>query len=132
LRGYEMFKRTREPPDDHQPNRYVESNRIEGAAVYDRHKHRIGTIKRLVLEKESGRAVYAIMSFGGFLGVHRRSHMIPWEQLHYRKALKGYAIPLTAADLSGSPVLLGDEDLWPDHRHQKAADDFWSPQQWGY
>jgi hypothetical protein len=91
-----MFKRKREPPDDHQPNRYVESN------------------------------------FGGFLGVYRRSHMIPWEELHYRAALKGYAIQLAAADLSGIPVLLGDEDLWPDHRHQDATNDFWPPQQWGY
>jgi hypothetical protein len=58
--------------------------------------------------------------------------MIPWEQLHYRTALKGYTIPITAADLSGSPVLYGDEELWPDHRHQKEVDDFWFPRQWGY
>jgi hypothetical protein len=72
------------------------------------------------------------VSFGGFLGVHQRSHMIPWEQLHYQTARKGYAIRIAAPDLSGSPVLLGDEDLWPDHRHQKQVDDFWSPRQWGY
>jgi hypothetical protein len=128
-----MFKRTRARPEDEpEPNPNIESDRIEGAAVYDRHERRIGTIKRLVLEKESGRALYAVMCFGGVLGLHQRSRMIPWGQLHYRTALKGYAVPITAEELSGSPVLHGDEDLWPDRRQQKAIDDFWSPRHWGY
>jgi hypothetical protein len=128
-----MFKRKRAPSEDQpQPNPLVESDRIEGATVYDVHERRIGTIKRLVLEKESGRAVYAIMSFGGFLGLHQRIHMIPWEQLHYRTALEGYAIQIDGAVLTEAPTLSGDDGLWPDRCHQKAVDDFWSPRTWGY
>jgi hypothetical protein len=114
------------------PNPLVESARVEGSAVYDRHEHRIGTIQSLMLHKESGRVVYAVMTFGGFLGIHRRRHVIPWEQLQYRPTLKGYAVDLTAHNLSDAPTLYGDEGLWPDRRHERAVDDFWSPQQWGY
>jgi hypothetical protein len=46
----------------------IESDHIEGTAVYDANGQRIGTIKRLVIEKVSGHVAYAITSFGGFPG----------------------------------------------------------------
>jgi hypothetical protein len=84
------------------------------------------------MHKESGRIVYAVMAFGGFLGVHRRTHMIPWEHLHYDTALKGYAIEITAHNISDAPVLHGDDGVWPDRQRAREVDDFWSPRQWGY
>ena len=46
----------------------IESDRLEGTTVYDPQGNNIGTIKRLMIEKVSGRVAYAVMSFGGFLG----------------------------------------------------------------
>src|SRR6516162_10820432 len=40
---------------------------------------RIGTIRRLVIEKVSGHVVYAVTAFGGSLGVGAEIHTIPWE-----------------------------------------------------
>jgi sporulation protein YlmC with PRC-barrel domain len=61
----------------------IESNHIEGTAVYDAKGDRVGTIKRLVIEKVSGHVVYAVTEFGGFLGLGSEIHTIPWDQLHY-------------------------------------------------
>src|SRR3954464_13046403 len=60
----------------------IESDHIEGTAVYDANGKQIGTIKRLVIEQVSGHVVYAVTFFGGFLGLGSEMHTIPWEQLH--------------------------------------------------
>ena len=72
----------------------IESDHIEGTAVYDANGKRIGTIKRLVIEKVSGHVVYAVTTFGGFLGVGSEAHTIPWEQLHYDPKLHGTHAPV--------------------------------------
>src|SRR5436853_7857836 len=59
----------------------IETDRIEGTAVYDANGKQIGTVKRLVIEKVSGHVVYAVTAFGGFLGVGAGTHTVPWEQL---------------------------------------------------
>ena len=43
----------------------IESDRVEGTTVYDPQGNNIGSIKRLMIEKLSGRVAYAVMSFGG-------------------------------------------------------------------
>src|SRR5579871_773763 len=47
----------------------IASDRLEGTAVYDARGQRIGKVERLVIDKPGGRVVYAVLSFGGFLGV---------------------------------------------------------------
>jgi len=55
----------------------IESNRVEGTRVYDPQGKPVGTIRHLVIEKVSGRVVYAVMTFGGFLGMGSQPHTIP-------------------------------------------------------
>ena len=55
----------------------IESDRVEGTTVYDPDGNNIGSIKRLMIEKISGKVAYAVMSFGGFLGWVRRSTPFP-------------------------------------------------------
>jgi sporulation protein YlmC with PRC-barrel domain len=59
----------------------IESDRVEGTTVYDRQGNNIGSIKRLMIEKLSGRVAYAVMSFGGSLGLGSEEHAIPWSKL---------------------------------------------------
>ena len=47
----------------------IESDRVEGTTVYDPQGNNVGSIKRLMIEKISGHVAYAVMSFGGFLGM---------------------------------------------------------------
>ena len=68
----------------------IESDRVEGTTVYDPGGNNIGSIKRLMIEKVSGRVAYAVMSFGGFLGLGAEEHAVPWKKLNYDTSLGGY------------------------------------------
>ena len=69
----------------------IECNRVEGTLVYSPHGQHVGTIHHLIIEKVRGRVVYAVMSFGGFLGIGSKEHTIPWEKLKYDPSLAASA-----------------------------------------
>jgi hypothetical protein len=81
----------------------IESGHVEGTVVYDANGKRIGAIKCLVIEKVTGHVAYAVTEFGGFLGLGGEIHTIPWEQLHYDKALDGYRTSITKDQLRNAP-----------------------------
>ncbi len=97
----------------------VESDHVEGTAVYDASGKRIGTIKRLVIEKVSGHVVYAVTAFGGLLGLGEETHTIPWEQLHYDKDLGGYKASVSETQLRNAPEFSRqDESLLSGHERE--------------
>ena len=98
----------------------IESDHVEGTAVYDASGKRIGTIKRLVIEKVSGHVVYAVTAFGGFLGLGEETHTIPWEQLHYDTDLGGYKARVSESQLRNAPEFSRqDETLLSSHEREK-------------
>lgn len=110
----------------------VESDRVEGTAVYSPDGHHIGTIKRLLIDKASGRVIYAVMTFGGFLGFGSHEHTIPWDKLKYDTRLEGYRTDITEEQLHSAPALHGDEEIWPDRRREREVHDYWrTPPYWG-
>src|SRR3954471_2000555 len=88
-------------PDPAHP--LIESDRVEGTAVYGANGEQIGRIKRLVIEKASGHVAYAVTEFGGFLGLGAEAHTIPWPQLHHDATLGGYKTMITADQLQNAP-----------------------------
>lgn len=106
----------------------IESDHIEGTAVFDVSGKRIGSIKRLVIEKVSGHVAYAVTTFGGFLGVGSEVHTIPWEQLHYDTTLHGYHTAITAEQLRKAPEFsLSDTTLLSGHERQQLRDFYTEP-----
>jgi hypothetical protein len=103
----------------------IESDRVEGTAVYDPQGRRIGTIKRLLIEKVSGRVVYVDVTFGGFLGLGVHHHTIPWEKLTYDTGLHGYRTDITEEQVRGAPVFYGDDEIWPDRKREQEMWDYW-------
>jgi sporulation protein YlmC with PRC-barrel domain len=87
----------------------IESNRVEGTPVYSPQGKHVGTIHHLIIEKVSGRVVYAVMSFGGFLGIGSHTHTIPWEKLKYDTQLGGFRTDITPEELTSAPVVSRDE-----------------------
>jgi hypothetical protein len=78
--------------------------------VFDLQGHRIGTIKRLLIKKVSGRVVYVDVTFEGFLGVGVHHHTIPWEKLTYDKQLEGYHTDITEEQVRGAPAFSRDDE----------------------
>ncbi|MBY0298912.1 MAG: PRC-barrel domain-containing protein [Methylobacterium sp.] len=88
----------------------IESDRVEGTAVYDANGRQIGTIKRLVIEKVSGNIAYAVTSFSTFLGTGSETHAIPWNYLHYDLKLQGYHTNITEDQLRNAPEFSRRDD----------------------
>ena len=81
----------------------IDSNRVEGTEVFDPTGKHIGSIKRLVIDKASGRVVYTVASFGGFLGMGGDEYTIPWNKLNYSLDHGGFITDITEAQLKNSP-----------------------------
>jgi hypothetical protein len=103
----------------------IESDRVEGTAVYDPQDNHIGTIKRLIIEKVSGRVLYVDITFGGFLGLGTHHHTIPWEKLAYEPSLGGYRTDVTEEQVRGAPPTYGDAEVWPERSREKEMREYW-------
>ncbi len=83
--------------------RLISSKKVEGTPVIGRDGERLGKIDSVMVDKYSGRVGYAVMTFGGTLGVGESLFPLPWSVLTYDEDQGGYAIDLTAEDLANAP-----------------------------
>ena len=111
----------------------IESDRVEGTTVYDRQGNNVGSIKRLMIEKLSGRVAYAVMSFGSFLGIGGEEHAIPWSKLTYDTRLDGYQTDISETQLQGAPAFSRDRNWdWTDRSRERELHDYYrAPYYWG-
>ena len=61
----------------------IGSDKVEGTAVYGADNQKIGSIERVMIDKVSGKVSYAVLSFGGFLGIGDDHYPLPWQSLKY-------------------------------------------------
>jgi sporulation protein YlmC with PRC-barrel domain len=107
------------------PHPLVESDQIHGTAVYDATGKRIGTIRRLVIEKVSGQVVHAVTAFGGFPGLGADIYTIPWERLHYDAALGGYRTDITESQLQNAPEFSREDRSLLSHQQRKDLNEYY-------
>ncbi|CAN5405555.1 PRC-barrel domain-containing protein [soil metagenome] len=81
----------------------IGSDKVEGTAVFGPDGERIGAIERLMIEKRTGRVSYAVLSFGGFLGIGDDFYPLPWPSLKYNVDLGGYQIMVPLDQIQGAP-----------------------------
>ena len=84
-------------------SRLIASNKVEGTPVYGREGERLGTIYNFMVDKFLGQVRYAVMSYGGFLGLGQRYFPLPWRMLTYDTREGGYHIDMTDRDLERAP-----------------------------
>jgi sporulation protein YlmC with PRC-barrel domain len=84
-------------------NSVISSGRVHGTNVYNPDGDKLGTIDDLMINKYTGQVRYAVMEFGGFLGIGSDRYPIPWRLLTYDKGLGGYVVPLSTPKLEGAP-----------------------------
>jgi sporulation protein YlmC with PRC-barrel domain len=87
----------------------ISASKVEGTSVYNAAGDDLGTIRDVMIDKRSGRVAYAVMSFGGFLGIGEKYHPLPWNVLTYDEDKGGYNIDLTADQLRGAPSYSSEE-----------------------
>jgi hypothetical protein len=55
----------------------ISSSKVEGTAVFNVEGEKLGSVDCLMIDKQSGQVAYAVMSFGGFLGLGEKRHPVP-------------------------------------------------------
>ena len=96
-------------PAVHGRHDLIGSDRVEGTNVYRSDGKKIGEIERVMLDKFSGQVAYAVMGFGGFLGLDEDHYPIPWQRLTYNEKLGGYEVmTISPGSLSGTCPIASD------------------------
>ena len=110
-------------------NRLISSEKVDGTAVYGRRGERLGSVHHLMIDKYSGQVSYAVMSFGGFLGMGESYHPLPWKMLNYDTRLGGYVVDhLDRNRLEGAPSYTSrDMPNWDDRAYTRRLDQYWMP-----
>ncbi len=95
-------------------DRLIASDKVAGTSVYDRTGDRLGTIYNFMVDKVTGQVAYAVMSFGGFLGLGERFYPLPWQALTYDPARGGYVVEVDRETLEKAPSYAAEDQPWAD------------------
>ena len=89
----------------------IAAEKVNGTDVYNMNGDHLGSVEDIMLDKVSGKAIYAVMSFGGFLGIGEKQHPLPWSALTYNRDLGGYELDLTDEQIRNAPKI-DDAATW--------------------
>lgn len=98
---------------DHQ---LISSRRVEGTRVFNKAGDKLGSIHSVMITKRTGQVVYALLSFGSFLGIGGNVYPVPWQVLDYDPDRDGYVVDLTREQIENAPSLRLDEADRPRER----------------
>jgi PRC-barrel domain len=104
----------------------IGSDKVEGTPVYRSNGERVGQIERIMIDKISGKVAYAVMSFGGFMGIGEDYYPLPWSLLTYNPAFEGYEVNVSEQQLKGAPKYSKHESWdWADRARSKKVYDYY-------
>lgn len=94
----------------------IAADKVDGTDVRNRQGESVGTIERVMLDKQSGKVAYAVMRFGGFLGMGADRTPLPWSLLEYDNRVGGYVLDVEPDTLKSAPRIEDDLDADFDDR----------------
>jgi hypothetical protein len=100
----------------HPDHLLISSEDVEGTDVYGVDGKKIGEIDHLMIDKVTGHVTFAVISFGGFLGLGHSHYPVPWVALKYDPKLGGYITGITADKLKDAPAF--SDDAWSDRNYE--------------
>lgn len=110
----------------------IRASTVIGTSVHDSSGRKIGEIEDVMLDKLSSNIMFAVVSFGGFLGIAEKFHPIPWSSLNYDKSKDSYVVNFTKEQLEAAPAGSIEEltrDDGQDYRN-RAYDYYKAPRYW--
>lgn len=85
---------------------------LVGNDVFNKASEDIGDIKEIMIDMSDGRVSYAVLSFGGFMGIGEKLFAVPWDALKLDTANKRFELDVSKERLEGAPGF--DKNKWPD------------------
>ena len=114
-------------------DRLISSDKAVGTAVYNRQGEHLGSVDNLMIDKFSGQVAYAVMSFGGFLGMGESYHPLPWRTLTYDTRKGGYVVDVDRTRLEKAPSYTSSTTPnWSDRTYGHRVDDFYGVPPYGF
>ena len=114
------------PVDVDETNRLISSDKVDGTDVYSRNGDHLGTVHDVMIDKRTGQVEYAIMSFGGFLGIGESYHPLPWRTLTYDTSMGGYVVDVDRTRLDLAPRYTSSSlPDWSDRGYRSRIDEYW-------
>jgi hypothetical protein len=112
--------------DKRETESLIGSDKVEGTPVYRSSGQRVGQIERIMIDKISGKVAYAVMSFGGFMGIGEDYYPLPWSLLTYNPKLEGYEVNVREQQLKGAPKYSKYESWdWSDRSRGQSIYDYY-------
>ena len=118
---YGIYKGYGSGSDDGPGPDVMGANTLTGNDVYNAQDEDLGDIKEIMLDMRSGRVAYAVLSFGGFLGMGEKLFAVPWSALKLDTVNKRFTLIVDKESLANAPGF--DKDRWPN-----MADPTWASQ----
>ena len=104
----------------------ISAGKVQGTNVYNAQGDSLGEVYDVMIDKRSGKIAYAVMSFGGFLGMGNDYHPLPWNTLKYDTRQGGYVVGLTKQQLEGAPHYGRNETpAWGDRNYEQGIHDYY-------
>jgi sporulation protein YlmC with PRC-barrel domain len=109
----------------------IAADKVSGTNVYNLAGEKLGSVDDIMIDKISGRAIYAVLSFGGFLGMGEKYHPLPWTTLKYNSQMGGYVINLDKKQLEGAPSYDRDSEFEWTSEYGREVDSYYkAPSYW--
>jgi sporulation protein YlmC with PRC-barrel domain len=109
----------------------IAAGKVDGTNVYNLAGDKLGSVYDIMIDKVSGRAIYAVMSFGGFLGMGEKYYPLPWATLKYDAQKGGYVVNLDKKQLEGAPNYDRDPEFkWTPEYGRKVDSYYKAPSYW--
>jgi len=115
------------------PHALIASDRVEGTVVRRPNGEKVGAIERLMIDKLSGKVAYAVLSFGGFLGMGEKHMPIPWEKLKFDTTKQAYEVDISDEEIEKAPSYAADKEFdWGDRSQEQQVHDYYNTRPyWG-
>ena len=92
------------PLERDETSNLISSRKVEGTPIYNTKGDKLGSVDHVMIGKRSGRVEFAVMSFGGFLGMGEQYHPLPWDVLDYDTDKDGYVVDIDKETLEKGPT----------------------------
>ncbi len=92
--------------------RVLSASTLKGDGVRNAAGESLGNIEEFMIDLESGKIAYAVLSFGGFLGLGNKLFAVPWKTLSLDPARHEFVLNVDKEFLKRAPGF--DKDHWPD------------------
>ena len=103
----------------------ISADKVTGTSVYNPSGEKLGSIYDVMLNKMSGQVAYAVMSFGGFLGMGESYHPLPWRALTYDPRQGGYVVDIDRNRLEKAPHYSASDEPWSNRTYGRQVDGYY-------